>query len=315
MQFTYGTLSSTAQRFEQALKAKGLKLPKTRAFNVWAQIVAGKNFSAIKAQADKVGHIRAVPISTDTIRNILRERSREVTHAVAAELFADAIRDDLPELSPCLAELIEFIRMDESSCLFSFGLSSTGLVTFDATKPGYLPVNQLLLVDGREEELEWLRTNAELMASVGNRLAGLRDGQEYEIFRSSSIHSAKKSNDVFAAFLTPRIEPLAQALATQAVMRFDPIVEKDPDEFDYDQVRDLIYEEIDLTMMEVGRNSWLKTDCDLGEALIDHLAARIREVLKWLTEAGEDEYDSPESAIARTASLSMQNLLNKRTPS
>lgn len=310
MQFTHQTLTSTSKRFSDSLKEMGLELPFSATQNTWAQIVVGKNFSAAVACANGHGHICAVPITEESIQAKLGARSREVDSQAAADLFAKAIREDLPKLSVSMTKLVTFIGGREQTCLISACSDQTGLGIMDAKNAGYLPVSNMRFIGAEENEVAWLRSSADLVATTVNTLAGVNTHQSLEIFAANSRAGNEKEDEVFAQHFGARIESCSQAIVEQILKSFDPLSTKEW-AVDFDDVRDIVFDVFERERGDDGHN-WLKPECALGEALIDHLAARLRETLKWLRDQANDgeESDSPLESLMQTAKLSMRKILS-----
>lgn len=309
MQFTHQTLTSTFKRFSEALSERGLELSFSATQNTWAQIVVGKDFSAAVTCANDRGHISAVPITEEAIQKKLRARNREIDAKAAADIFANAVREDLPELSICMTKLLTLIGGREHTCLISACSDDTGLGIMDAKNAGYLPVSNLRLVGADEHEVTWLRSSAHLVAATVNTLAGVSAEQRFEIFASSSRAGNDKEDQVFAQYFGARIEPCCQAMVEGILQYFDPAEVKEW-EVEFDDVRGIVFDVFERDRGNDGHN-WLKPECALGEATIDHLGARLRETLKWLSEQANDgeESDSPSESLMQTARLSMRKVL------
>lgn len=313
MQFSSHTLVSTSRRFEAALMEEGLSLSFSAANNVWAQIVLGRDFSAAKSYVDDRGYVNAVAITADTISAKLKEKSRTIAPESAYKLFAEVIRDDLPALSYCMTELVWFLTGREQTCLISVVGDRSGLGIMDATNAGYLPVSKMKFANGRDQEIAWLRSSSDLVVSIVNTLAGVSKDQRFDIFAANHRAGDEKKDEAFARYFSQRVIPCGQLLAEGVLASFDPSQKKVRGDIDYDSVRDIVYDVIERETRE-GNDSWLKPDCELGEAMIDHLAARIREALRWLSDEVADgrDHDSPMEAVAHTAQLSMQKFLKIR---
>lgn len=309
MQFTHQTLTSTSKRFSEALCELGLELPFSATQNTWAQIVVGKDFSAAVSCANDRGHIRAAPITEETIQAKLRARSREIDTQTAADIFAKAIREDLPELSICMTKLVTLIGGKQQTCLISACSDQTGLGIMNAKNAGYLPVSNMRFIGTDEHEVAWLRSSSDLVATTVNTLAGVSTERSFEIFAASSRAGNEKEDQVFAQYFGARIEPCCQAIVEEILKSFDP-AEVTEWEADFDEVRGIVFDVFELHRGNDGHN-WLNPECSLGEATIDHLGARLRETMKWLSDQANDgeENDFPFESLMQTARLSMRKVL------
>jgi hypothetical protein len=308
MQFSSQTLRTTSRRFHRALKARGIELPFPAVFDVWAAIIIGKKYSRAIAQADADNYVWAQPISEESICAALRIRRREVDHRTAGDLFAEAIRDDLPMLSANMYQLVQLVAADDERCLIHVFGDPTGLGLMHAKYPGYLPVSQVGLAMTKQE-VEWLKANASFAAHVMNSLSGISSNQHMNIFASSHRASARKSDEVFTEVFRQRIDTCSAALAKALLDEFDfaDVEDWDPD---FDDVRDIVYEVVD-DIVRAERTEWLSAECNLAETMIDRLAVRLRETMKWMChQANDDELESsPHETIARSAALSIRKLL------
>ncbi|NHZ83968.1 hypothetical protein F2P44_32595 [Massilia sp. CCM 8695] len=305
MKFSYVTLSSTRSRFSKALASRGLGLSLSAAQNVWANIVVGKNFSAAKPQATKDDGIFAIPVDAERIQSLLRARSREINLDTAVELFSEAIEEDLAALSPGMLELLSFCKTT-GSFLIEAGSDSVKLGVMDAKYPGYIPVGNLPFLNGREPETEWFATSSALVLEVVN---GLLETDTTEIFASNFRLVQQKEDRVFSKFIGPRIELYGQVIAEKVISVFEPQY-PDWEAVDFDRVRDLIYDTIASDIYH-QKNTWLNADCDLAELIMDSVAARIRDGLKWLAIDAEAEggLNDPVGTIAHTVRLCLAKIL------
>jgi hypothetical protein len=311
MKFSRYTLISTSNRFSDALRSRGLDLGFSTCRNVWCQIALGKNFSSAVAQADANTFVNAVPASEESIRAALIHRSRDIDTKTAGELFAEAIREDLAMLSTGMDTLVRLIGSDQDRCLVEVTRDSTRLGLMDSGNPGYLPISNLGL-PLTEQDVAWLRGSAPLAMRVLNSLSGLNTEQHMRIFASNHRASTAKADEVFAESFHEHIDLSSTEIAEALLQQFRPTDVKDWD-VDIDVVRDTIFDVV-FEIVSAEKKSWFSPECELAEAMIDHLALRVRETLKWLSDLANDDDEDPSPAehIAHTARLSMQKVLNTR---
>ncbi|MET3135240.1 hypothetical protein AAKU55_005548 [Oxalobacteraceae bacterium GrIS 1.11] len=311
MQFSYDTIQSTSKQFIKALNARGLSLSLSAQRNLWTQIVLGKNHSAALSYARAHGYVDAIPITVESIRTKLKARSREIDYNSAHALIAEAIGNDLSELSYCMSKLVEFIRATKPSCLISIDSDRTGLGVMDTRKAGYIPVGNIPFCNGREREIVWLHSSSGLAAVIVNTLAGVSGKQSRDICSVSFRALWKKEDEVFAFYMGTRVMSCSRSIAEGILAVFDPVLITDCDVIDYDRVSDIVFDVIDAELNETP-NQWLKSSCQLCEAMVNHVAARIRGDLKWLSEQANDGevLDSPMEFLIYTAQLSIQKILN-----
>jgi hypothetical protein len=300
MQLTSLTLRSTADRFGEALAARGHGLRFSTRLDVWAQIVTGKKYSAAHSRADELGAIPAVPIKAERIQELLRKRNRNVSLGDASDIFTHAIGDDLLEVSEYMYQLLGLVRLNPGYCLTQRLSDPLGLGVIDAGHPGYHLVSQLCPFSGSEYERKWLRGSAELVASTVNGLAGYSSREYTDILVANLRKSFEREDDVFAEFARSRLEPLSHALAAQMLAELHDTPVTEWEDLDFDEVRDSMghFLEREVRKADGEQGRWLKADCSLGDAVTDHLAARVRETLRYFSQqalVGGDEDDYADS--------------------
>lgn len=313
MRFTHDTIFSTARQFGHALKARGLTLKLNTTQDVWAQIIAGKNFSAAAAQAKSHGHIDPIQISTTSICQKLFDRSRTLDAGGAVEVFAAAIAHDLPALSPCKSRLVSILQLQAKSCLAAvISERTTGLGIIEPDRPGYMPVVRLL-IDIGSHEAAWLRANSEFAADVINVLAGRTQGQCTEITLANIRSENQRHDQAFADYVNQHIESICAAVAHGVLADLDPIEPEDwEDSVTFDDLRQSVFAVLDAVFRN-ARIDWLRADCDLGEAVMDHVAARVRENL-WLfaDPAYRRELPEPAEVFADAVRHAIETILKGR---
>ena len=312
MRFTHETLSATRKDFSKALKARELSLPFQIELNLWAKIVTGKNYPAAAPSCNQSGGIDAIPVSPDTIRAALRRHGRDVSEELAVELFATAVGQHLGEISYCMANLVRLLKTAKSRCLIKAGSETPGIGLMDTEQPGYIPLARMEMFIARPGESVWIATSAELVVEVVHRLAGIGRGQSIDIFAKNHRLSDEKSDLVFVRTIKPRIKECSLAVAERINRLFDPADIEDWEAVDFDIVRDAVYDSLTTTIGS-DHASWLSIDCDIAEAMIDHVAARIRDGMKWTSREADDgeASDHPLDWVAWTAQLSMEKILKR----
>ncbi|PFH12387.1 hypothetical protein BCF11_4868 [Collimonas sp. PA-H2] len=308
MQFTRQTLRSTFARFRKALKDQNLDLPLSSAQDTWAQIVMGRNYSAASASLNRHGCIEANDISETNIRAQMRIRNREVDIKTACTLFTAAISSDLIELSNTMYELARVLSKIEGACVIPVHGDITGLGILREGRGGYVPVSTLPFVAGSESDFAWLRTNSDIAVEVINAAAGINFDKTADIFFSSSRAGDKQANQAFFQYFSQRVDVSTHAVVSTILEVFE--IGDEPNwDIDFDMVRDNIFCVFDELADD---EKWVKPDCDFAEAMIDHLAVRVRETLKWLRDLDEEEkleYSAQES-LEHSVKISMQKFLD-----
>jgi len=306
MYFSPNTLNSTFLRFHQALNTRGLGLGRTAARNVWANIVLGRNYSAAASLAKAKGKTPAVAITIDSIRARLLYRSREVSKAIALEIFIEAIGDQLPNLSERMQELVQAVRSKEGTCLIQASGDDYGLGLMDSEFAGYLGIAQLYNFDLTEQEQCWFRASADIIKAVVNAAAGVKD---WHLIHAANIRLCqKKEDEVFAKFCTKHLDSLCESTSSSLLEEFPPLEMADWD-LDFDAIYNTVYGVFERYIFEC-RSNWLKIDCKLADAVLDHLSVRLRETLKWMCDSVDEEIiEDPLGTLTHSARLPMEKML------
>lgn len=314
MKFTYDTLSSTSRRFGSALEARGLSLTLSTTQNMWTQIVAGKNFSAAKSMAKAQGHLVAAEISTKLICQKFLERNRCLDAGSAVKVFADAVSDDLPTLSYCMSCLLALLQVREHWCLKALVSEPiTGLGIIEPDRAGYTPVGNLNMVEGREQEAAWLRANNYFVADVLNTLAGRTDRQCIDMGFANIRAQGERENQAFADFVGEHVDTVSSIVAQRILSVLHPA---DPNLWenllDFDDLNGIVFDVFDSEFRKT-QFCWLRADCNLGEAVIDHVAARARLDLRMFADPDFLRANPEPSAVfVSSAKFAIRTILDVR---
>lgn len=278
MEFTSKHLRQSSDQFRHALREADISIGWEASFNLWGRIVTGKDYSPAFSQAEHQGTIRAIPIDVERIVTLFAQRRKTVDPDTALKIFANAVQTCLPEVSPSMHTLWRYVNARPGSCLAY--LSGNRVGVFERDKPGYLPVEAVLGEVKKPHELNWIGSSAALTVSVVNHLGGVSSLDSLDIRSSSIRESFKKNEQVFIYYFEPRIEEFSAKVA-EGILKIWP----DPkawDRLDYDQVSDTVFDIIDAFCRHANSdfNGWLKPDCTIGEALLDHVTARARDALR-----------------------------------
>lgn len=306
MYFSPDTLHSTFFRFSQALDRRGLGLRPTAARNVWANIVLGRDYSAAASLVKAKDIAPAVAITIDSIRANLSHRSREVSNAGALEVFIEAIGDQLSELSGRMQELVEVVLSKEATCLIQATGDEYGLGVMDSEFSGYLGIAQLYNYELTEQEQLWFRASAEIIKAVVNANAGVKD---WHLIHAANIRLRQKKEDiVFAKFCQKNLNFLCEATSASLLETFPPSEMADWD-LDFDTVYNTVYAVFEHNIFEY-RGDWLKIDCNLADAVMDHISVRLRETMKWMCDSVDEEViEDPLGILTHSARLPMEKML------
>jgi hypothetical protein len=289
MKFTALSLRQTSDQFRNSCRELGIQVAWETGFNLWAQIVTEKDYSAAVSQANRHETINAVAVNADRIISAFKHRGRDITSDAAHHLFAEAIRETLPDISACMYKLRQYIASVPGSCL---EVLTEGIGIFEQDKPGYLPIEQVLEVDDHNQELNWIRSSAELVVDVINSLTGVPEERKHDIISASMREGFKKNEIVFVYYFKKHVYDFSATLAKLILEKWP-----DPDEWDcmdYDTVSYCVYDVIEVFCRRGAPdfNSWLKPDCDIGEALLDHVTARVRDGLRIFADSSNDLLES-----------------------
>lgn len=126
------------------------------------------------------------------------------------------------------------------------------------------------------------------------------------IFATNHQLADRKNNRVFTNHISVCIDACSNTVADGINRRFDRADVKDWEAVDYDTVRFIVYHAFVATVGD-DRAAWLSMDCEVAEAAIDHVAARIRDGMKWQSyEANDGSLDDILLAwVAHTTHLSI----------
>jgi len=307
MEFSNDTLNSTYQRFSHALEERGLGLSKSAMRQVWANIVLGRDYSAASSMAKAHGKVRAVPITAVSICEKLLQRSRTIDIATAESLLIESIKDELPELSPSLHELSELVQTKEQTCLVRASEDPYGFGIMDSEFAGYLGLSNLHAFKLEEDELAWYQASADIVTCLVNAAAGV--GNDELDIRTTNIRlQFKKSDEVFEDFCMKRVKSFCFSIAEGLLVKF-PADQITKWEVDFDGVYDVVYGVFEDAVFK-DRRAWLKIDCGFADTIMDHVSARVRHDMKWMSESGDEEVSLDLfNSLAYSAKLPMERLL------
>jgi hypothetical protein len=313
MKFSDDTLRTTSRSFEKALSKRGLKLPYQQSQNLWAQIAIGKNYSAAAAQAKSRGYIQAGIVSQKSICETLATAKRSVKANDAIEIFGEAIADELLTLSPNLSEICKWLHNNPTYVITSvLGERVTRLGLMNADHAGYIPVGTTNLFQLQDYEISWVRENSEFAAAIINWLAGRTENKYIDITLANMRASFDQEDQIFSAFMTDNEEVISEAISKEILRSIGSDNLSATEAHDYDQIRWAIYDVFERMINKV-ETTWLKPDCDLAEAVIDHIAGRIKQDLQLVADdiLSEDLASNPEILLADTARYAMRRFIRK----
>ena len=107
-----------------------------------------------------------------------------------------------------------------------------------------------------------------------------------------------------------RVDSCSSAIAHALLDEFD-FADIGNWNLDIDLMRETIFDVVDTIVAE-ERKEWLSAECDLAEAVIDRLAVRLRETMKWICDQAIDgPLDwSPHKEIVYSATSAMKKMLD-----
>jgi hypothetical protein len=308
MEFTHATFKNSFSRFKKSLEAQNLGMNMSSVQNLWGELVLGKDYSAAIASLNRHGKLKAKNISPESIRACLKNRSRDVDLKTATSLFTESVVENLQELSGTMHDISCLLKNLENSCVITASDGDLGLGILRANEPGYIPIETVRLKETVEGEFAWLKSNSSIVVSVINSAAGVGNSSFVEIFAANSRESDKKADRTFALYFSKRVRETAVEVANVLLEGYD-VGEGSDDSFDYDEIRDEIE---DVFHRLAKQRDWVRPDCNFGETLIDHLTARVRETLKWLSyPPGEyDDDRSEKKSLENATELAMNKFFD-----
>lgn len=315
MKFNAETLSKTSKRFEAALSKKALGLPFTKSCNVWAQILFKKNYSAAMAHAKANGSISVGKVTGKSICSALLDKGRIANDTIAIELFAEAIEIDLPSVSEYFSKLPHAIKQNKKACLMSVSgdrLAGIGFIQGDI--PGYLPISDFVHPLGQESEMEWIRSNSDFVVEVSNLIGGINYEISTDLFFENHRAGSAKSDRRFMTYIHQNAEEICTLIAKEITAELDQLERAYwEDEFSFDEIKDIGFDVLERRFRKLGE-TWLKPDCNAGDAVINHVAGSVRETLKMLSNDDRfyHECENVEETIASSALFATRSILDLR---
>jgi len=290
MKFTALSLRQTSDQFRNSCRKLGIQVAWESGLNLWSQIVTEKDYSAAVSQANHNEAIYAVTIDADRIISAFKRRGRNITNDIARQIFSDAIGERLSDVSASMYDLRQFIASQPGSCLNVLDGGRIGI--FEEDKPGYLPIERFLGSDHDDQELKWIRSSAELAVDVINSWAGVSEEGKHDIISASFREGFRKNETVFVYYVKKRLSDFSTTLAKIILQKWPDPYEWDC--LDYDRVSYCVYDVIEAFCHQGASdfNNWLKPDCDIGEALLDHITARVRDGLRVFADSSDDVLES-----------------------
>ena len=146
MKFTAITLYQTAENFFQYTSKNGLGIKaKSRSFDLWARILAGKNYSPLLSRLKDKDPDIVYELNTQTIIALFREKERVIDEKQAITIFANAVAPCLADVSELASTLVDLIKENDSYSVMAAYPARLGLI--DDSKPGYMSLNDAFFSD------------------------------------------------------------------------------------------------------------------------------------------------------------------------
>lgn len=309
MKFSSLSLRSTARSFEHSLISRDIKLPYQRTLDLWAKIVVGKPYSAAMAQADATGSILAGKITAqsiiDEISKVKNLTIDKLDKPEAIAVFSDSIWGQKEVVSFLLSELNSRsgVYGDTSICFIS--LVSTSLALIDDKEPGYMPLDAFLAA-GDTDEAGWIVNNSEFVVDLLNQRAGLSEKKCTEIFFANHRLNREREDEVFCNFLRAHAEELSQIVQSVVTNYLDElgIFPRFVD------LQDLLFGVFEQKMRQTHAATYLNLKCSLAEAVMAHMAGRILELFKLVTDDNMSIEQVKDSSIESAALYAMRRFTN-----
>lgn len=196
MKFTAITLYQTAENFFQYTSKNGLGIKaKSKSFDLWARILAGKNYSPLLSRLKDKDPDIEYELNTQTIIVLFREKKRVIDEKQAITIFANAVAPCLADVSELASTLVDLIKENDSYSVMAAYPARLGLI--DDSKPGYMSLNDGFFSDhDRASDFQHLILE----------LAGQSLDRHFEIFATMHRNSDKFANQEFKVFLKQNVD-------------------------------------------------------------------------------------------------------------
>lgn len=247
MKINANTLLATAREFHNQVLKADLKLIKSKSFDLWANIVANKNYSALKSQ---LNNPNCEPIEFEfnisKISTLFKDKQKDLEHEKLTEIFANSIRKNIEEIDPLFHYLADLIEDTKSRTIVFFYGGDIGLM--EVGKPGYYK-----LAEHRIKDFDHAKDIERLVQSI----AGQGLNEHYQIWASSTATASKEAVKNFHIILKDKKDSFSSELAKE--LESNSIDFEDYSET-YDKVHDFLHEyfvaqpssffDINLTVVE-----------------------------------------------------------------
>ncbi|WP_194867853.1 hypothetical protein [Pseudoalteromonas sp. PPB1] len=140
MKFDNVSLKTTAHAFHAYTEEKSLSLKsKCRTFDLWAQILAGKNYSSLMAQlAESPVELE---LSVESAICMFKARNRVIDEGLATEVFANTIQTCLYDLCPVSSAVVDVLKNQSDMSLMCVDTNRVAFIK--ENNPGYGPIRDL----------------------------------------------------------------------------------------------------------------------------------------------------------------------------
>lgn len=106
---------------------------------MWAQILAGKNYSALVSQVKLEPY--EYTLDSATIVEVFKQKNRNINKSTAIRIFATSISSDMVNLSKMTAALTKLLSEDQTTSLVVGNGNELGIIK--ENRSGYAPVSSM----------------------------------------------------------------------------------------------------------------------------------------------------------------------------
>lgn len=310
MLFTTDTLHSSCKAFGQALKKLDLTLNLSSTKNVWARILANRNYSALMAYLKSNGSLR-LAFDPSHMISVLKTVNRTVGRDLAIELFTDATRDILSSLALDLYVLVN--RSDEKSfygVYFNQRDNNSryllGLMQFD--EPGYLVMSACEITRFND------KAEGDLIADLLNAYGKKGSGDHKTKIFAQNLNTTEmvKDRNLLNFFLEQR-EIICQQLAAdlwgvdgQRVLRLMDIN-------DIENIENVLFDSM-ANMINVHqaehRTVFINPDSPLAKVFYANCVRNIIDHVNWFRDTENTPEEIDHDSIYQTIEICLNKILN-----
>lgn len=276
MIFDISSLKKTSENFHRATNTPNLEIgvkAKCKAFDMWAQILAGKNYSALASQV-KLEPVKYT-LDSSTIIEVFKHKNRVINESTAIRIFATSISSDIVHLSEITAALIRLLSEDESTSLVVGNGSELGIIKKD--KSGYAPVSSMSFPNHERAE-----DHRQLIFAM----SGHSTQRQLDIFCSMISCDGKNEDDAFFNLLRIRQDEFAVSVADYI---FKDVTFRDSFDFLEASVKDAVHHFLQTNGFPDSRTFSLSSP--VVSDFIESITGSVASAIEYYKEINEEGYD------------------------